>query len=80
MHQQELINAMSINDPSNRGGGTYAGPQQWTNGLGQSGYMQIVANYCSGNYHLWACEHAERCKCGKATRKVEPRICSECNK
>ena len=33
---------------------------------------------CSGDVHVWACEHAVACKCGKATRQVP--TCPGCGK
>lgn len=34
--------------------------------------------WCSGDTHVWGCEHATKCKCGKATR--EPEVCPHCLK
>lgn len=27
-------------------------------------------SFCSGNIHVWACDHAKACRCGQVTRKV----------
>ncbi len=35
---------------------------------------------CSGNTHVFGCDHAERCKCGKTKRKPEPPVCGHCGK
>jgi hypothetical protein len=36
--------------------------------------------YCAGDVHVWGCEHATACKCGKATRMPEPKKCGSCGK
>lgn len=36
--------------------------------------------HCANDCHVFSCEHATKCKCGKATRKLEPKRCSECGK
>lgn len=46
-------------------------------------YMQVIQNAwqgCASNSHVFKCDHAETCKCGKATRKIEPPSCKECGK
>jgi hypothetical protein len=35
--------------------------------------------FCCGETHVFACEHAETCKCGVA-RRAKPRICAKCGK
>ena len=37
-------------------------------------------SYCSGDTHVFGCEHAEKCKCGIASRKVAPKKCATCGK
>lgn len=39
-----------------------------------------VESQCSGNTHVFGCDHAKICKCGKAKRKVEPPTCGHCGK
>lgn len=34
--------------------------------------------WCAGNVHVFACEHAEVCRCGKAKR--EKAVCGTCGK
>lgn len=36
--------------------------------------------FCSGNVHVFGCDHAEKCKCGKSKRKAEPPTCPHCGK
>ena len=49
-----------------------------------SPYTQCVytryPSWGSTDYHVFACEHATACKCGKASRKVEPPKCGVCGK
>lgn len=49
-----------------------------------NGYGQLIQpsqiTHCSGQTHVFACEHAEKCKCGKASRTPEPRMCGVCGK
>jgi len=58
----------------------------WPNGIGtlpqQGGYLTVstVPTQCSGDYHVFACEHADKCKCGKANRTPEPKKCGACGK
>lgn len=37
-----------------------------------------MPDVCIGNLHVWACEHAESCKCGQATRAMPK--CPGCGK
>lgn len=41
-------------------------------GIGQ------ILNACSVNTHYWACDHAEKCKCGKVARVIEAPKCGTC--
>jgi hypothetical protein len=34
-------------------------------------------SYCSGNIHVFGCDHAEKCLCGKSVREV---LCTKCKK
>lgn len=36
--------------------------------------------YCLGDVHVFGCEHADKCKCGKASRTPEPKKCGACGK
>ena len=40
----------------------------------------IQQTFCAGDIHVFGCSHAEKCKCGKASRKVEPPKCAYCGK
>jgi hypothetical protein len=42
--------------------------------------VAVAPTQCAGDLHVFGCQHAETCKCGKATRTVEPRICPHCKK
>ena len=35
---------------------------------------------CADDVHVFGCEHATKCKCGQATRKVAPKACPCCGK
>ena len=35
---------------------------------------------CGGNTHVFACEHADKCQCGKAVRVPDPKKCGACGK
>lgn len=35
---------------------------------------------CGTNTHIFACDHAEKCKCGKSHRTVTPPKCGVCGK
>jgi len=64
----------------------------WLNGMWvpwnweTTGYPQTNVTYyypqqyCQGETHVFGCEHAEKCKCGIASRKVEPKRCGSCGK
>jgi hypothetical protein len=54
------------------------GSDRWNTYYIQSFPMTPVI--CSGNYHVFGCDHAEKCKCGKAQRKVEHPKCPCCGK
>jgi hypothetical protein len=43
-------------------------------------YWQTSPLLCSDNCHVFGCEHAEKCQCGKAKRKIEPKCCPTCGK
>lgn len=47
-----------------------------------SGTVTVTAwpQSCSGDTHVFACEHADKCKCGKANRTPEPKKCGACGK
>jgi hypothetical protein len=36
--------------------------------------------WCDGNVYVFACEQADKCRCGKATRQPEPKKCGVCGK
>jgi hypothetical protein len=36
--------------------------------------------FCDGNVHVFGCDHADKCKCGKSKRTVEPPKCAHCGK
>jgi hypothetical protein len=54
-------------------------PSVWPNTAGQI-TVTTTPVVCSGDVHVWACEHAEKCRCGKAHRKPEPKKCLSCGK
>lgn len=56
----------------------YTRPERYANHWLQG--TTILPLNCSGDTHVFGCQHAEACKCGKATRKVEPRVCPHCKK
>jgi hypothetical protein len=41
-------------------------------------YVTTAPSWCSGQVHVFGCEHAEVCKCGKAKR--EKPACAHCGK
>jgi hypothetical protein len=49
-------------------------------GVDSSYLMNSLVSYvhCSGNAHHFKCDHATTCRCGKATRIVEPPKCKDC--
>lgn len=83
--------AMTVTDGSlNTSTNTIIYPQldwQW-NWPPYNGYIYVYPPYvyptypafCSSECHVFECEHATKCKCGKASRKVEPPKCHACGK
>ena len=52
-----------------------------TNSWNQSTcYWPLYPIFCTDDIHVFACEHAEFCKCGKAARAPEPKKCGICGK
>lgn len=41
-------------------------------------YYTTPPSWCSGNVHVFGCEHAETCRCGKAKR--DKPVCGHCGK
>jgi hypothetical protein len=55
----------------------YTNPYWWPSGVITVAPVPI---HCDGNTHVFACEHADTCKCGKASRVPEPKKCGACGK
>jgi hypothetical protein len=62
------------------GMGETSGHTQYTNTWPNSTVSQFVTwpSYCSGNVHVWACDHQTACKCGRVSRVVSPPACLVC--
>jgi hypothetical protein len=43
-------------------------------------YTNPTPYQCDGNVHVFGCDHAAKCKCGKTSRKPEPPKCAHCGK
>lgn len=41
-------------------------------------YTNYAIAVCSGNSHVWKCDHTKTCQCGKAQRELP--ICPHCSK
>lgn len=55
--------------------------QPWGPQRGSATGLTVTNQWtCSDNTHVWPCEHAEVCRCGRATRKPEPKKCFGCGK
>jgi hypothetical protein len=60
----------------------------WTDGVGGTGIYTYPWNItttnepteCGANLHVFGCDHATKCKCGKTRRKPEPPTCAHCGK
>jgi hypothetical protein len=42
--------------------------------------ITVTPTWCADDCHVFGCEHADTCKCGKATRTPEPKTCGCCGK
>jgi hypothetical protein len=71
---------------STGGHDTYNLNQSYCTACGHIYYGQHICPYnswsgyliCAGNTHVWACDHADVCGCGKATRQKP--ACPHCGK
>jgi hypothetical protein len=79
---QETIGTTVFGNGSLTVGSTYIQDNSWTP------YQPYTYQYvwpstpflCDGNVHVFGCDHAEKCKCGKTKRKPEPPQCAHCGK
>jgi hypothetical protein len=62
--------------------GTYWPIGTWPYDSGTTYYQWpwLSAPTCSGDVHVFACEHATKCKCGTASRNVAAPKCGICGK